>query len=418
MTASSRSVVVSVFGRTDVGRTREHNEDAFIVADLSRDVASLLPEVRTHELGDRGSLFMVADGMGGAAAGEIASAMAIEVVLRELESRWIRAEARDPESFANALRAATATTNGEIHEFALKHPEYRGMGTTATIAGLLGDTLYLAQVGDSRAYIVRGGVARQITKDQSLIQKLIEAGELTEEEAATSDRRNIILQALGPEAHVRVDLTHQQVRRGDVLVLCSDGLSGQVSKEQIAAVVTAEPELVNVCKTLIDMANEAGGPDNITVIAARFEGSALSDAADEDHVGHRVYTGSGRVEARTVEMAAVDEELVITEEVPAAERPIRTTPEQARVTPVTPAEPEPRTGDTAERRLSSPAFPSSAAPDAGEPIGGLPVLPRGRGRGIVMGLLALLVVISGWYIFHTVRKVVPRGDAAPANQVP
>src|SRR6186997_1279296 len=107
------------------------------------------------------------------------------------------------------------------------------MGTTATIAGVLADTLYLAQVGDSRAYLVRKGSAQQITKDQSLMQKLIEAGELTEEEAAQSERRNIILQALGPEATVKVDLTYQRIRRGDVLLLCSDGLSGQITKNDI-----------------------------------------------------------------------------------------------------------------------------------------------------------------------------------------
>ena len=149
------------------------------------------------------------------------------------------------------------------------------MGTTATVAGVFGDTLYLAQVGDSRAYLVRNGVARQITKDQSLMQKLIEAGELTEEEAAHSERRNIILQALGPETTIKIDLTHQVVRRGDTLVLCSDGLSGQVTKDEIAAIVTAETDLTMACKRLIDRANENGGPDNITAIVARFDGSGL-----------------------------------------------------------------------------------------------------------------------------------------------
>src|SRR6185369_14032929 len=197
--ASNGSVIVHVFGRTDVGRTREHNEDAFVVADLTRGNATLQPEVCTHEVGDRGTLFMVADGMGGAAAGEIASAMAIEVVLRELSEALSEASAPDEETFATSLKQATAGANKEIHGFALEHPEFRGMGTTATIAGVLGDTLYLAQVGDSRAYLVREGKALQITKDQSLMQKLIEAGEITEEEAEQSERRNIILQALGPE---------------------------------------------------------------------------------------------------------------------------------------------------------------------------------------------------------------------------
>ena len=261
-------VVVQVFGKTDVGRTREHNEDAFVVADLTTGNATLQPEVRRHVLGPRGTMFMVADGMGGAAAGEIASAMATDVVLREMRAEWSASAAQDPEAFARAIRRATATANAEIHDYAARHPEFRGMGTTATVAGLLGDTLYLAQVGDSRAYIVRAGVARQITKDQSLMQKLVEAGELTEEEAEHSERRNIILQALGPDAQVKVDLTHQAVRRGDVLVLCSDGLSGQVTRDEIGAIVTQEPDLVQVCRRLIDRANETGGPDNITVIVA------------------------------------------------------------------------------------------------------------------------------------------------------
>src|SRR5262249_33024807 len=204
-------VVVSVFGRTDVGRTREHNEDAFVVADLSTDNATLQPEVRRHMLGPKGSLFMVADGMGGAAAGEIASAMAVEVVLGELRTKWIGAEASEAESFVRELRRATVTANQQIHAFATSHAEYRGLGTTATVAGLLGDMIYGAQVGDSRAYLIRSGVAQQITKDQSLMQKLIEAGEMTEEEAAQSDRRNIILQALGPEALIKIDLTHQRI---------------------------------------------------------------------------------------------------------------------------------------------------------------------------------------------------------------
>src|SRR5829696_9406672 len=213
--APKRPVIVHVFGRTDVGRTREHNEDAFVVADLSRGNATLQPEVRTHEVGDRGTLFMVADGMGGAAAGEIASAMAIEAVLRELTGAVTTGEPPSEDAFATAIKRATATANSEIHAFALEHPEFRGMGTTATVAGVLGDTVYLAQVGDSRAYLVRGGVAQQITKDQSLMQKLVEAGELTQEEAEQSERRNIILQALGPEASIKVDLTAQQLRRGD-----------------------------------------------------------------------------------------------------------------------------------------------------------------------------------------------------------
>ena len=238
--APSGEVIVQVFGRTDVGRTREHNEDAFVVADLSADRSDVAAGSANARIGRKGSLFMVADGMGGAAAGEIASAMAVDIVLRELRSVWLGETAESPEAFVRAIKIATKAANEQINSFAGAHPEFRGMGTTATVAGVFGDTLYLAQVGDSRAYLVRNGVARQITKDQSLMQKLIEAGELTEEEAAHSERRNIILQALGPEATIKIDLTHQVVRRGDTLVLCSDGLSGQVTKDEIAAIVTAE----------------------------------------------------------------------------------------------------------------------------------------------------------------------------------
>jgi protein phosphatase len=249
--------------------------------------------VRSHVVGDRGTLFMVADGMGGAAAGEIASAMAIDAVLREVAGSLEGSDAPNEEAFATAIKRATSAANAEIHMFAVEHPEFRGMGTTATVAGVLGDAVYLAQVGDSRAYLVRGGVASQITKDQSLMQKLVEAGELTEEEAAQSERRNIILQALGPEPQIKIDLTHQQLRRGDILVLCSDGLSGQVKTEEIARIVTEEEDPMTACKRLIDRANENGGPDNITVIVVRFDGDGLIPPGATDPVGHRVFPLEG-----------------------------------------------------------------------------------------------------------------------------
>ena len=278
---------VDVCGRTDVGRTREHNEDAYLVADVME--AAPLPEGSATGYGadGRGLLFMVADGMGGAAAGEIASEMAVSTVLEMLAGRWRDGSTVDPSAFASALREAGEEANRRIHACAAEHPEYRGMGTTATIAGLLGDTLYLAQVGDSRAYLVRGGTARQITKDQSLLQRLVEAGEMTAEEAEKSERRNIILQALGPEANVVIDLTHQQVRRGDVLILCSDGLSGLVRDEQISQVVAEAADMCEICERLITAANQNGGPDNITVVAARFDGEGLPLASEADAVGHR-----------------------------------------------------------------------------------------------------------------------------------
>jgi len=227
--------------------------------------------------------------MGGAAAGELASEMATDTIYDQMRQKWAAEPEPTAQRFAYRLKEAVEMANSSIHSYAKTHPEVRGMGTTTTAAGLLGDHVYLTQVGDSRAYLIRGGTAVQLTKDQSLMQRLVEAGELTEEEAAQSERRNIILQALGPDPKVKVDLTHQEIRRGDVLVLCSDGLSGQIKKEEIAAVVGEEPDLGRVCDRLIAMANERGGPDNITVIVARFDGDGLRPADAQEEVGHQVY---------------------------------------------------------------------------------------------------------------------------------
>lgn len=286
---SKPSIKISVFARTDVGRQREHNEDAFLVADLSRKNASLLPEVREHVLGPKGTLLMVADGMGGAAAGEVASEMATDHVYEHLAEHWLADKENTPQQFAFRLREAVEGANTKIHEHAKQNPDRRGMGTTTTAVGILADFLYLTQVGDSRAYLIRQGEATQLTKDQSLMQRLIDAGELTEEEAEQSERKNIILQALGPDPRVRVDLTHQEIRRGDIVVVCSDGLSGQVTLDEIAGTVSTRQDLVEACTALIDLANERGGPDNITAIVARLDGDGLKQPGDGEAVGREVY---------------------------------------------------------------------------------------------------------------------------------
>ena len=286
---SNKSIRVEVFGKTDLGRTRDHNEDRFLVADLTRKANSLQTEVRHHTIGPRGTLLVVADGMGGAAAGELASEMATDTIYDHLVKTWNAEEEITPQRFAYRLKEAVEAANTSIHAHAKAHPEVRGMGTTTTAAGVLNDHLYLTQVGDSRAYLIRGGEAHQITKDQSLMQRLVEAGELTEEEAAQSERRNIILQALGPDPRVKVDLTYLPLRRGDLIILCSDGLSGQVKREEIAEVARATPDLAQLCAKLIDLANERGGPDNITAVAARFEGETLPEPAGEDNAGYQVY---------------------------------------------------------------------------------------------------------------------------------
>jgi len=382
---ASGDVVVHVFGRTDIGRVRDHNEDSFLVADLSASHASLQPEVRTHVVGARGTLLMVADGLGGAAAGEIASDLAINTVFEEMQERWTAGERSDPQAFAAALKSAAEAANGKIYAYALEHPEHRGLGTTATIVGILGDTAYVAQVGDSRAYVIRDGAAQQITKDQSLMQRLVEAGELTQEEADRSERRNIILQALGPEPSVRIDLTHQKLRQGDTIVLCTDGLSGLVKKEEIAAVVDTTPDLVEACKQLIDRANENGGPDNITVIVARLDGAGLQAAEIDDRVGHAVYA------------------------LPGGTPPSGVSREEAPTAPTF-------------RRKSPTPLPSTAR-TLEHPIGGVappPVVPLDeRRRQVVTAIVAALALLG---VFFLARQLSGRGavplPAPPAPSAP
>lgn len=284
-----RALKVEVFGRTDVGKSRDHNEDSFLVADLTKRNASLQPDVRQHTVGRRGSLFMVADGMGGAAAGEVASEMATTTVYNHMVTQWGNDQEVTEQRFAYRLKEAVELANQNIHEYAKSHLEVRGMGTTTTAAGVFDGALYLTQIGDSRGYLIRQNQIAQITKDQSLMQRLVDAGELTEEEAAVSERRNIILQALGPDPHVKVDLTRQELRRGDMLVMCSDGLSGLVKKEEILTIVMQATDLVGACKQLIELANSRGGPDNITCIVARFTGDGLPEPDGSEPLGHRVY---------------------------------------------------------------------------------------------------------------------------------
>ncbi|HEY4099838.1 MAG TPA: protein phosphatase 2C domain-containing protein [Gemmatimonadales bacterium] len=246
------------------------------------------------DVGERGALYLVADGMGGAAAGEVASEMAATNIHRYLIDTWRSDKQLTEDRFAHRLKEAVELANLQIHNYAREHPEVRGMGTTATVAGLWRDRLYLAQIGDSRGYLVRGGEARQLTRDQSLTQRLVDVGELTEEQAEASERRNIILQALGPDALIKVDLSWQPLQRGDVLIICSDGLSNLVRRDDLARAVAEEPDLSTICHRLVSLANERGGPDNITVVAVRFEGDALPETASDEPGYHELKTSAER----------------------------------------------------------------------------------------------------------------------------
>src|SRR5688500_15706568 len=250
MTAESRGEVrMRVFGRTDVGQVREHNEDNFLVADLTRKTRSLMESDREQRVAERGTVLGVCDGMGGAAAGEVASQLAVDIIYEKLS-------AGDPPSnhddLARRLVNAVEEAGGRIFGEARADRTRRGMGTTATIAALLDDRLFIAQVGDSRAYILRNNQLVQVSRDQSLVNQLIEAGQLTEEEAETFEHNNIILQALGTAETVQVDLTYADLRRGDTLLLCSDGLSGMIRSEEIREVLLTVRDPLEACKVLTE----------------------------------------------------------------------------------------------------------------------------------------------------------------------
>src|SRR6476620_8351397 len=197
--------------------------------------------------------------------------------------------ASDRDALARALVRAVEEAGTRIFEAARADRSRRGMGTTSTIASLMDKTLFVGQVGDSRAYILRSGELKQITKDQSLVNQLIEAGQLTEDEAEAFEHSNIILQALGTTEQVSVDLTFLELRRGDRLLMCSDGLSGLVHGDMIREVLSEEPDLSRCCDRLIELAKQGGGHDNVTVLLAEFSGPGLAGPTASDLAGYQQY---------------------------------------------------------------------------------------------------------------------------------
>lgn len=236
---------LQVGSATDVGMRRDHNEDAFV----------------TFAAEDGGLVLVVADGMGGHLAGEVASAMAIEILQREL--------ARPADDPSAALRAAIELANQEIWNEAARDSEKAGMGSTIVAAIVRGNQAYLANAGDSPAYLVRGGQTDQITHDHGLVAEQVEAGVIKEEDAEHHPFRHILTRCLGAEANVEVETyPPRELQAGDVLVLCSDGLTEHVKKREVAALVEA-PDPDEAAKGLIEVANQRGGHDNITVVVAR-----------------------------------------------------------------------------------------------------------------------------------------------------
>lgn len=245
-------------GVSDMGRVRTNNEDCFrIVAPLN--------------------LFVLSDGMGGEAHGEVASAMAVETVVKHcmeaLDNPAVTLYGEQQPGWSEKtkrLSSAAHLANKKIFTSALEHPEQHGMGATLTTAWIDGSRLSIAHVGDSRAYLLRSGILQQLTSDHSLVAEQVRHGILTPAEAEESRMQSVLLRALGSEAEVVVDAEELMVVARDILLLCSDGLTRMVIEAEIAGTLQSEPDATRAAQKLVDLANERGGADNITVIVVRI----------------------------------------------------------------------------------------------------------------------------------------------------
>ncbi len=269
---------VKVFGASDMGRVRKNNEDNFVACNLTTGEVGTTPPLRAHTLGSHGSLFMVADGMGGEASGEVASQICTLTVPKRLYENLQSLDQVSEVNFVLLLRESVEYANQIIHQKAQSDPFYRGMGTTATVAALFGPYLFVAQVGDSRAYLIRHNELTQLTRDQTFLNYLKEIGVDVPADPELDSRKSILTQAVGSSESVNVKMTYAKVRQGDSLLLCSDGLYNMVPATDILATVKGTEPLADKCESLIRKANAKGGSDNITVVMAEFSGPGLPPA--------------------------------------------------------------------------------------------------------------------------------------------
>jgi protein phosphatase len=257
---------------------RRGNEDCFLVADLSTGKMGLTPDVTHHKLGDLGSLLIVSDGMGGAVAGEIASDLSVNGVREEI------VRATHVGVLSDRLRHAVEVTNRLVWQHAQENPHLAGMGATLTAVLCHDGKAYVAQVGDSRAYLVRGGRIKQLTKDQSLVQLLMDAKAIRPEQV-NQVPNNVILQALGTRPEVVVAMTSVELCAGDYMMLCSDGLSNKVVADEMRdLIVQSGSDLGAACRKLIELANARGGEDNITTLIVQFDGTSLQSVSERGSI--------------------------------------------------------------------------------------------------------------------------------------
>jgi PPM family protein phosphatase len=290
---------VRSFGLTDAGKVRATNEDQFLIAVLLKALQveqTSLPQRPVQHSTDRSYLFVVADGMGGHAAGEQASALAIDSVETFILGtfKWF-AQFKGPEQdqVLADFQSALGQANARILAEAAARPELRGMGTTLTLAYSLNDVLFVAHVGDSRCYLCRQGKLYRLTRDHTLVEEMVRQGALQPEEAAKHRWRHVITNAVGGEsADLKVEVHKLHLEGGDRVLLCSDGLTGMLPEEEINQVLHTQAEPEQACRRLVTRANEAGGRDNVTAVVVHFRAATQPEMPAPSRVSLVERTGS------------------------------------------------------------------------------------------------------------------------------
>jgi len=287
-------LTVETHATSHIGRVRKGNEDNYLLLHISdvkawmssQEPGEFVVESQKFEIDDNGVILAVSDGMGGALAGEVASKMAVETVsqkfLDEDTEKTIAPENYN-DSLVSKLYEATVYANYLIHHQGRTDPQFQGMGATFTGIGITPETIDLIQVGDSRAYLVREKKIYQITKDQSLVQQLIDAGQIQPEEAETHSLKNVILQALGAQNEIYPVAARLYPQQNDVLLLCSDGLSNKIGGSDMQRIICENfNQLQLAAAELVKEANERGGEDNITLILVKLAGDNLPKPTSEE----------------------------------------------------------------------------------------------------------------------------------------
>ncbi len=285
-------LIVETHATSHVGRVRQGNEDNFLMLNVSdsktwvssQEPGEFVIESQTFKIDANGTVLAVSDGMGGALAGEVASKMAVESVSRRFLDEDPD-ETISPEHYNDTLVAklydATVQANHLIHQQGRTDPQYSGMGATFTAVGITPQEVNLVQVGDSRVYLIRNEQIYQVTKDQSLVQQLIDAQQILPEEAETHSLKNVILQALGAQPEIFPVAARLIPQQNDILLLCSDGLSNEISGNEMQRLILENINQLEVAAAeMIKAANERGGKDNITLILARITGEELPESND------------------------------------------------------------------------------------------------------------------------------------------